>query len=1196
MPEIKNTFIKSKMNKDLDDRLLSKGEYRNAQNVNISRSEGEDVGSLENVLGNTSISNLMPSESALLGLGIEVIGFFEDDTNNCVYTFSTNYTDPSVDQLSQDAPYFSENYIVKTDLKSNKSQILVMGGFLNFSQSHPIYGVNLIEDLLFWTDNRNQPRKINVKSAVSLVDAQQGNPPPGIYYTNEDQISVSKYYPHAVPKLFNKFNVTVTAEIGPDVVTGDYKYTVSAADAAKIRGGMMVLRGAINTWAQGSSQLPDRYVIATSVNGANSYFLTNLKVVIDATVNTIVPIGFSENKNVGEEFLDYSIIGAIFRENTAIQISPSPLNLQEILNPLITRSSSFTAFADNVQGVYNDVSFTVSPAGGSGAVINVTIGPGTGQSNVTKIEITSGGSNFSTNDLITISSSNFPAGGSAINWTLNFPSLDLAQIRPPSADSKIFYWSGSSIPYTKMKVDVPGILSAAGPGQVNTIAASNFVGTIGGDDYYEIRTTFAHNIANSTIPNAVAYAEFSWPNPNFNNAAAGSSQAGSTFAGDPEFLKERFSRFAYRFKFDDGEYSLISPFTQPAFIPRQKGFIQDGVSLVSTGVSDTGEGNSNVPGTPFQRFATGEEDIQASSIVSFFENSVDTVNLQITTPYPLFSLRSKLGVIEIDIIYKESDALAIKIVDTISESEFKYQKDGVTLNYSNIFEYNYESQEPFKLVSPTKEIERVFDKVPIRALSQESSGGRIIYGNFIDKHSSLNSLKYNIKVSEKPAPLTSNITLAADQNTGIVPNDSFLSYPTHTLKQNRNYQVGFVFSDRYGRQSDVILGPSNNDQYYIGAIPFGQDTVFSPYFDNTLRNGSNDVAVWRGNMLEVLLRETIPATTTEEGYPGLYNSGEYQMDVATTQNGVNTVVFVSVDPRIKVGDVFVSANAPTDINIAISITGTSITFSGSQLNVSPNSTLASGQFIDGTGVIQGASNVLGWCSYKIVVKQLTQDYYNAYLGNVSYLSPNAALSTAVGNYPFSGSSFVTSLVADNVNKIPADLVAVAPEQLQFGTSDALLYPRVGATTLQDSSASDPTNYLYAQNFVLGTETASINAYGKIQDIGVAELAGTSPNFTGFKIPAQSRGVQAAASNPTAIILSMPNGEQIGRQYWRPPGLYIYEIGALQSKIEIFWETSTCDLISNLNKSFSEGPTPTLSLPAAPTTPDTPADGENTSED
>ena len=33
MAEIKNTFIKAKMNKDLDDRLVPPGEYRNAQNI-----------------------------------------------------------------------------------------------------------------------------------------------------------------------------------------------------------------------------------------------------------------------------------------------------------------------------------------------------------------------------------------------------------------------------------------------------------------------------------------------------------------------------------------------------------------------------------------------------------------------------------------------------------------------------------------------------------------------------------------------------------------------------------------------------------------------------------------------------------------------------------------------------------------------------------------------------------------------------------------------------------------------------------------------------------------------------------------------------------------------------------------------------------------------------------------------------------
>ena len=58
MPEVKNTFLKSKMNKDLDARILPNGEYRDAQNVNISKSEGDDVGSLENVLSNIQISNI----------------------------------------------------------------------------------------------------------------------------------------------------------------------------------------------------------------------------------------------------------------------------------------------------------------------------------------------------------------------------------------------------------------------------------------------------------------------------------------------------------------------------------------------------------------------------------------------------------------------------------------------------------------------------------------------------------------------------------------------------------------------------------------------------------------------------------------------------------------------------------------------------------------------------------------------------------------------------------------------------------------------------------------------------------------------------------------------------------------------------------------------------------------------------------
>ena len=54
----KHTFVKSKMNKDLDARLLSAGEYRDGNNVSVSRSDSADVGALENILGNEFLNDL----------------------------------------------------------------------------------------------------------------------------------------------------------------------------------------------------------------------------------------------------------------------------------------------------------------------------------------------------------------------------------------------------------------------------------------------------------------------------------------------------------------------------------------------------------------------------------------------------------------------------------------------------------------------------------------------------------------------------------------------------------------------------------------------------------------------------------------------------------------------------------------------------------------------------------------------------------------------------------------------------------------------------------------------------------------------------------------------------------------------------------------------------------------------------------
>ena len=141
MAEARNSFIKSKMNRDLDARLVPPGEYRDAQNVSVSKSEGADVGSLENVLGNISLTDF-----GLTSTNIDTIGFFMDINNNRIFLFMTNYVDNSSDQLSRFAPAASQCYIGVFDMSTNLASILVTGSFLNFSKSHPVLGVNLINN------------------------------------------------------------------------------------------------------------------------------------------------------------------------------------------------------------------------------------------------------------------------------------------------------------------------------------------------------------------------------------------------------------------------------------------------------------------------------------------------------------------------------------------------------------------------------------------------------------------------------------------------------------------------------------------------------------------------------------------------------------------------------------------------------------------------------------------------------------------------------------------------------------------------------------------------------------------------------------------------------------------------------------------------------------------------------------------
>ena len=50
MPELKKNFTRGRMNKDLDERLVPNGEYRDALNIQIATTEGSYIGSAQTLL------------------------------------------------------------------------------------------------------------------------------------------------------------------------------------------------------------------------------------------------------------------------------------------------------------------------------------------------------------------------------------------------------------------------------------------------------------------------------------------------------------------------------------------------------------------------------------------------------------------------------------------------------------------------------------------------------------------------------------------------------------------------------------------------------------------------------------------------------------------------------------------------------------------------------------------------------------------------------------------------------------------------------------------------------------------------------------------------------------------------------------------------------------------------------------------
>jgi len=176
--KINKNFVGSRMNKSLDERLIPAGDYIDALNIRVSSDEDGQALSAENAIGNELLATPEFEGSTLTNA--KCLGAFEDGTNETIYWFVTS--DEADMILSYNARTDSINYHV------------VSVTVLNFNNQYLMNGIDKIDDFLFFTDNYNQPRRINVKSSYP-------HPESGVDQITEDDISVIVKPPVNAPVL-----------------------------------------------------------------------------------------------------------------------------------------------------------------------------------------------------------------------------------------------------------------------------------------------------------------------------------------------------------------------------------------------------------------------------------------------------------------------------------------------------------------------------------------------------------------------------------------------------------------------------------------------------------------------------------------------------------------------------------------------------------------------------------------------------------------------------------------------------------------------------------------------------------------------------------------------------------------------------------------------------------------------------------
>lgn len=213
--------------------------------------------------------------------------------------------------------------------------------------------------------------------------------------------------------------------------------------------------------------------------------------------------------------------------------------------------------------------------------------------------------------------------------------------------------------------------------------------------------------------------------------------------------KNKFLYFSYRYKYANSRWSSMAPFSKVGFFPSAFAYDQN-----------------------------AEANVGMQNIYNSIDITVNTGSRQVT---------------DIQILFRDTSSNNVYIIETINKAHPILQTS--TIPDDSTFTYKSFDNNKIYTALPSRQLTRLFDNVPIKALAQDIIGGRLIYGNytqFYDLKTDFNSIvlpNYTVSINSTP------IATAAP--------------PQPSLKTGRDYEIGLMYLDDYGRMSTVLTSPKN---------------------------------------------------------------------------------------------------------------------------------------------------------------------------------------------------------------------------------------------------------------------------------------------------------------------------------------------------------------------------------------------------